>query len=66
MDWVFHRAENDLVVPTAGVYEANGSALFPIENRHMFAAADAVPHTRYFANDVARTKISEWLAAEPE
>ena len=63
MDWVFKRAANDLVVPESGVYEDNGSKLFPIENRHLFAAADAVPHTRFFANEVAREKIAEWLAA---
>lgn len=63
MDWVFDKAANDLVVPEAGVYGENGSGLFPIENRHLFVAADAIPHTRFFANEVARQKISEWLAA---
>ena len=63
MDWVFERAENDLVVPEAGVYSENGSGMFPIEDRHLFAGADAIPHTRFFADEVARRKISEWLIA---
>jgi len=66
IDRVFKQADNDLVVPTAGVYEKNGSPLFPIAERHLFAAADAVPHTRYFASGVARAKISEWLTGQEE
>jgi hypothetical protein len=63
MDWVFKRAENDLVVPTVGVYGENGSAFFPIEDRYVFTATDAVPHTRFFANPTAREKINEWLTS---
>jgi hypothetical protein len=61
VDWVFSHVDNDLVVPMEGIYEKNGSALFPIEDRHLFQAADAVPHTRFFGNPVTREKISGWL-----
>jgi hypothetical protein len=61
-DAVF-RADNDLVVPTAGVYGANGSSLFPVQRFHSFAAVDGVEHTRFFANATSQAKLSEWLAA---
>ncbi|HJZ35295.1 MAG TPA: hypothetical protein VJ204_03390 [Solirubrobacterales bacterium] len=63
-DLVF-KAENDLIVPTAGVYEENGSSQFPIQRLHSFPAADGVEHTRYFCNETTQTKLSEWLATEP-
>jgi hypothetical protein len=56
-------ADNDLVVPTAGVYDGNGSSLFPIENRHSFPAADGIGHTRYFGNATTQAKLSEWMTA---
>ncbi len=62
-DYVFGQVENDLIVPTAGVYDRNGSERFPIKERHVFTGADGVAHTRFFANEVARKKILGWLAA---
>lgn len=62
MDAVF-KAENDLVVPTAGVYEKNGSGFFPIDEKHVFSARDGIAHTRFFADGSARKKILDWLSA---
>jgi pimeloyl-ACP methyl ester carboxylesterase len=62
-DYVFEQVQNDLVVPTTGVYDRNGSERFPIEERYLFTGADGVAHTRFFANEVAREKIMGWLAA---
>jgi hypothetical protein len=63
-DWIFGNELNDLIVPTAGVYDRNGSELFPIEERHIFAGRDSVAHTGFFTNPVARQKILGWLASE--
>lgn len=62
MDAVF-KANNDLVVPTAGVWEKNGSGFFPIQDRHVFPAEAGIGHTRFFADGSARTKILDWLSA---
>ena len=45
-DFVFRQQPNDLVVPTAGVYEQNGGSLFPIADPLIFEAAAAVSHWR--------------------
>ncbi len=62
---VIFKADNDTVVPTAGVYDQNGNQSFPITNRWVFAQSDHVSHSQYFANAVARDKIAEWLLAQP-
>lgn len=61
MDAIF-EAENDLVVPTDGVYDRNGSDLFPIDNRHVFSTAAGIHHTGFFGDASARAKILEWLS----
>lgn len=62
MDQIF-GVENDLVVPTAGVFDFNGAASSPIvgSNRHIFAAADGVDHGAFFANAVGQQKLLTWL-----
>jgi hypothetical protein len=62
---VIFKADNDTVVPTAGVYDQNGNQSFPITNRWVFAPSDHVSHSQYFANAVARDKMAEWLLAQP-
>jgi hypothetical protein len=62
MDRVFGAA-NDLVVPTQGVHDHNGSGYFPIGHPHLFAPTAGVAHSGYFANREAREKIFEWLQA---
>lgn len=62
MDRIFKEKENDLVVPTAGVYDSNGSGFFPITDRYVFPSGEGVPHNGYFANATARSKILQWLA----
>jgi hypothetical protein len=62
MDAIF-KADNDLVVPTAGVYERNGSDLFPIDKNHVFPADAGIPHSGFFADALAREKILGWLNA---
>jgi hypothetical protein len=57
-----HRAANDLVVPTGGVYEQNGSNRFPIADRYVFTRADGVHHGNFFSQRVTQQKILQWLS----
>jgi hypothetical protein len=61
-DRVF-KAENDLVVPTKGVFEANGSGCFPIEEREVFPSGAGVHHSGFWANERACERVFGWLSA---
>ncbi len=58
-DRVFGKDENDLVVPTEGVFTSTGQG-FPITNRLSLDASSGVMHTTYFRND----KVRELLLKE--
>ncbi|HOX27294.1 MAG TPA: hypothetical protein PLL30_16425 [Candidatus Krumholzibacteria bacterium] len=60
MDSIFKSA-NDLVVPTVGVYDANGSDHFPIRDRLEFARSDGISHTAFFGDRRAQEAILGWL-----
>jgi hypothetical protein len=62
LDKVF-KAENDLVVPTLGVYDRNGSAFFPVEmeDRRLFDKSDGIAHTRFFSEPRVQEQILAWL-----
>jgi pimeloyl-ACP methyl ester carboxylesterase len=62
LDKIF-QAENDLVVPTLGVYDKNGSGFFPIEDRDRitFGEGDGIAHTRFFGEPRVRERILGWL-----
>ncbi len=53
--------QNDLVVPSASVYDENGASGFPIEKRHVFDEGAGVAHCGYFADPKARETILNWL-----
>ena len=57
------RQHNDVVVPTGGVFEKNGSRAFPISSRHVFEREAGVGHSAYFDHPTARAKILEWLSS---
>ncbi len=59
---VFKGARNDLVVPTDGVFAANGSSAFPITDMVAFDGTDGIPHTGFFGDARATTQIARWLA----
>jgi hypothetical protein len=59
-DTIF-EAGNDLVVPTDGVWEVNGSNLFAIQQRRVFPASDGVWHSGFFQNADARAQVLDWL-----
>ena len=61
MDRVFNGAHNDLVVPTDGVFSANGSGYFPISEQVVFGATDGVPHTGFFQYPKTTELIATWL-----
>src|ERR1700736_462956 len=60
---VIFGEDNDLVVPTSGVYAENGSHRFPIASGDvvLFGADDAVNHCQYFLQPRVRDKLIEWL-----
>jgi hypothetical protein len=60
LDGIF-RTDNDLVVPTAGVWDYNGSGQFPIAKHHVFSETDGIQHGGFFSNPLAREKILHWL-----
>jgi pimeloyl-ACP methyl ester carboxylesterase len=62
MDEIF-GVDNDLIVPTNGVFEANGSKKFPIADIHSYPAADGIQHSGFFANKAVTQQMTTWLAA---
>lgn len=60
MDKVF-GGDNDLVVPTAGVWDQNGCPLFPIADRLVLPGEKGIHHSGYFADADVRHRIGEWL-----
>jgi hypothetical protein len=65
MDRVFEDAANDLVVPTAGVFEGSTDPGFPIppERRLQFDRATGIDHGGYFDRPEVASKLREWLAS---
>ncbi len=61
MDKVFGGVANDLVVPTASVYEAEPAPRFPIVERLVLKGPDAVGHSGYFAAPGVQRHILSWL-----
>ena len=53
--------DNDGIVPTAGVADANGSSMFPVADSKVFQGE--VDHSGYFGNDEAVTLMRDWLTA---
>jgi len=61
LDSIFQDAPNDLVVPTHGVYAANGAAMFPIQNPVIFEETLSIMHTSFFAEVDTQRKLLQWL-----
>jgi hypothetical protein len=62
MDTIF-KEDNDMVVPTGGVYGDNGSGNFPIvtADRLLFGTKDGVWHCNYFVQPRVHAKLTSWL-----
>jgi hypothetical protein len=63
IDRIFEGADNDLVVPEPGVYEANGCDSFPIADERClkFPGSAGVTHTTMFGRDEVVDRLSAWL-----
>jgi hypothetical protein len=55
------RGANDFVVPSDGVFAANGSARFPVSAPLVLEGEGAVAHTKYFADQRVRDQMMAWL-----
>jgi hypothetical protein len=65
-DSVFKGAPNDLIVPTAGVYElgaAAGNARFPVKEVRQFGPDASLDHSAFFTNRDGAGQIHAWLTA---
>jgi pimeloyl-ACP methyl ester carboxylesterase len=60
-DLVFGGTENDLVVPTHGVFARNGATPFPIPNPLRLEATEMVDHSGFWNNSAALEALHEWL-----
>jgi hypothetical protein len=60
---VFQKEANDMIVPTAGVYEGSASPPFPIRQtgRLVFDRSKGVTHSGYVRSPEARAAIMGWL-----
>jgi pimeloyl-ACP methyl ester carboxylesterase len=63
VDQVFEGAENDLVVPTEGVYARNGNARFPVPDarRVVLGADQGTMHTTVFQHPEVSRRLLAWL-----
>lgn len=60
-DVVFAEAANDLVVPTDGCYDVPGLGGFPVADRLVFAAREAVDHNGYWTRPAFADHLVRWL-----
>jgi hypothetical protein len=60
-DLVFAAADNDLVVPTRGCWDVDGTAGFPVDDRLVFDSAQAVDHNSFFGQAELSQKLLDWL-----
>ncbi len=60
-DLVFAKADNDLVVPTLGSWDVDGSAGFPIEDRLVLESSASVDHNSYFRQAEVAQQLLDWL-----
>jgi hypothetical protein len=63
VDRVFLDAENDLVVPTVGVFSGSADPHFPIPSDHLqrYPPGDAIAHNRYFSHQPTSDALLNWL-----
>ena len=61
VDRVFGSAANDLVVPTAGVYEGDDAMVIPEHRRLVLPRARGVYHGSFFGQRDVATQIASWL-----
>lgn len=63
-DVIFENTDNDLVVPTEGVFNVPGATCFPIQAPLVFDAAAGVDHSSYWTRKPFTERLlSDWLRA---
>jgi hypothetical protein len=65
-DKVFQGKQNDLIVPTEGVYQLGAAATsgrFPVATMRRFEQSAAVDHSAFFRNPDGAAQIHAWLTA---
>jgi hypothetical protein len=62
-DQVFQQAENDLVVPTDGVWDKNGATGFPLATGNLLVLdpSKGVMHTQYFTSPAVSESLLTWM-----
>jgi hypothetical protein len=60
-DLVFGDVDNDLVVPTEGVFTVPTAGTFPVADPLVFAAADAVDHSGFWTRPELDERLATWL-----
>ena len=60
-DLIFGDAQNDLVVPTNGVFDGNGGSLFPISEPVVLGAPAAISHSAYWPHAEVVDALDRWL-----
>jgi hypothetical protein len=63
MDAIFN-SQNDLVVPTKGVFDENGSSAFPIADRLEFGDDAGVNHSTFFSSPKVQGQLLSWLGSD--
>ncbi|HZD75134.1 MAG TPA: alpha/beta hydrolase [Actinomycetota bacterium] len=61
MDIVFGSAQNDLIVPTQGVFTVPGADHFPIERPLVFDSSKGVDHSGFWPRAEFGTTLRGWL-----
>jgi PGAP1-like protein len=62
-DVIFGNTDNDLVVPTEGVFTVPGASSFPIANPLVFDANAGVDHSSYWTRPpFTKCLLSDWLS----
>ncbi|MFE3443116.1 esterase/lipase family protein [Nocardia sp. NPDC059180] len=64
VDLVFGRADNDLVVPTAGALALDGTHPLPVTDHLAVDATSAVDHFGYFDHPALTESLVRWLRTE--
>lgn len=60
-DLIFEGVDNDLVVPTDGVFAGNGSSLFPIDEPVVLDASAGINHSGFWPHPEVVAAFDRWL-----
>ena len=61
VDLIFKDIGNDLIVPEAGVYTANGATAFPVTEFVSFVSQESIDHSSYWTSPRVHGTFDTWL-----